>query len=131
MISFSAAVIGAGRFLSLATLSALSVEVDVPAVDLKTFGRFSGLVFRGLTDLRGFILKPVRATGAGGAVGLAANDRTTFSEFSSRLRPSSTGIGGELDSRVSAAARSICSAISCRSRCSSEIVALSFFWEAS
>ena len=128
IISRSAAVIGADRFFSFSALSPLSEEA--PA-DLNTFGRLRGLAFKGFTAaFSGFILKAVGAAGA--ATGLADSDSTTFSEFSSRFNPASTGgDDGPASALVSAAALSICSAISCRSRASSEIVALSFFCAAS
>ena len=135
MINLSAALIGADRFFSLAVIWLLSEVVG--AEDLNTLGRFKGFAFKGLTTaLRGFIFSPVdTVAGADSelAAGFAENDNTTFSEVSSRFRPSSTGGGvDELASLSSSiAARAICSAISCRSLCSSETVARSFFRDAS
>ena len=123
---------GAGRF----ALEEVDVEgVEPGAGALKTFGRFSGFAFKG------FALSFRPTTGAAVVVaarGLAENDKTTFSAPSSLFRPSSTG-GGDPEepdpeatcSSSSAFARSICSAISKRSRCSSDIVERSFFSAAS
>lgn len=132
MINLSAALIGAERFFSFTVLSLLSEVVGTD--DLNTFGRFRGFAFKGLTTaLRGFNFNPVDTTGADSELvtGFAENDRTTFSEFSSRFKPSSAGGVDELGSLSSSAARAICSAISCRSLCSSETVARSFFRDAS
>ena len=128
-ISFSAALMGADRFFSFAdALSLLSPTPEVANV-LRTFGRFRGLA----PGFKGFALNPPKEMGAAVAAGFADNERTTLSAPSSRLRPSSAG--GELEedgpASTSAAARSICSAISWRSRCSSDIVARSFFKDAS
>ena len=61
-----------------------------------------------------------------------AKDRTTFSELSSRFKPSSAAAAGSGDSLLfSASARSICSEMSMRSRCSSDVVARSFLSDAS
>ena len=127
MINLSAALIGADRFFSF-TVSPPS-EVVVGAEDLNTLGRFRGFALRGLTAaLRGFIFSPVDTIGAD-VTGLAENDNTTFSEVSSRFKPSSAG--GVCSLLSSTAAREICSAMSCRSLCSSETVARSFFRDAS
>ena len=66
------------------------------------------------------------------AVTLGASDKMTFSP-SSRLSSTSSGGGDSLEPEgpASACARSICSAMSIRSRCSSEVVKRSFFNEAS
>ena len=71
------------------------------------------------------------------ATGLAENDKTSLSAPSSRFRPSSIG-GGDSEEpepdescSSSACARSICSAINRRSRCSSDIVERSFLSAAS
>lgn len=128
MISLSAADIAADLFFSLPAFSPLSVE-EAGVADLNTFGRLGGFALRGFTTgFKGFILNPVGAVGAAATVGFIDNDSTTFSVFSSRFKPSSTPdcVDGPASLVVSAAARSICSAINCRSRCSSEIVALSF-----
>jgi hypothetical protein len=97
--------------------------------------RLSGLAFNGLTtglSFKGFIFTSMDADGSGVAVGsFAENDSTTFSAPSSRLRPSSTGGEKEFDGPASVTARSICSAMRSRSRCSSEVVARSFFNDAS
>ena len=129
MISLSAADIAADLFFSLPAFSPLSVEEEAGVADLNTFGRLGGFALRGFTTgFKGFILNPVGAVGAAATVGFIDNDSTTFSVFSSRFKPSSTPdcVDGPAPLVVSAAARSICSAINCRSRCSSEIVALSF-----
>jgi len=103
--------------------------VELEAAVLKAFGRLSGFI----PAFRGFELsfRPPENVVVDGAIVLAEKDRTTFSAPSSRLRPSSTGSDSELEleppcSSSSAFARSICSAISKRSRCSSDIVERSF-----
>ena len=128
-ISRSAALCGGTDRFELA-------EVDVDGVGLeailKTFGRLSGFV----PAFRGFALsfRPPEDAVLVGATGFAENDKTTFSAPSSRFRPSSTG-GDDSESEVvcssSALARSICSAIRKRSRCSSDIVERSFLSAAS
>lgn len=134
IISLSAADIGADLF-PFTALSPPSEEADCEAAAvLNTFGRFNGFALRGFaTAFNGFILNPrVGAVVAAGGVGLVDRDRTTFSVFSSRRKPSSIAVvDGPGSLVVSAAARSICSAISRRSLCSSEMVARSFFCEAS
>ena len=134
MINLSAALIGAGRFLSFTVTSRLSEVVS--AEDLNTLGRFKGFAFKGLTTaLRGFIFSSVEAAPDPPelATGFAENDNTTFSDVSSRFKPSSAGGVDELLVLLSSstAAREICSAISCCSLCSSETVARSFFRDAS
>lgn len=126
-ISRSAALWGAGRFVPEVDVDGVGFEAAV----LKTFGRFSGFApaFRGFA----FSFRPPEDAVVVGATGLAENDKTTFSAPSSRFRPSSTG--GEPEesesSPSSAFARSICSAIRRRSRCSSDMVERSFFIAAS
>ena len=135
MINLSAALIGAERFLSFTDVSRPSEVVS--AEDLNTLGRFRGFAFKGLTTaLRGFIFSSVDTIGAVdpelAATGFAENDNTTFSEVSSRFKPSSAGGVDELVlPSSSTAAREICSAMSCCSLCSSETVARSFFRDAS
>ena len=124
-MSRSAALCGGAGRLVLAEVDAEIVELEVAV--LKTFGRFSGfaLSFR---PTEGIVV----------TAGFAENDRTTFSAPSSRFSPSSTGGGDSEDpepegpgSSPPAFARSICSAISSRSRCSSDIVERSFLSAAS
>jgi hypothetical protein len=127
MINLSAAVIG-GRFFSLVPISTSPVTPEV--------GCLRGLAFRGFTiglAFNGFIFIVGGALIVGAALGnLAEKERTTFSAPSSRLRPSSVGgVVEEPEGPASASARSICSAISMRSRCSSDVVARSFFRDAS
>lgn len=95
----------------------------------KGFDRLSGFVF----GFRGFIFSAgVEAAAMGATAGFTENERTTFSEPSSRLSPSSAGeASGEPVVSVSSFARSICSAMSIRSRCSSDVVERSFFMAAS
>ena len=129
-ISRSAALCGGvGRF------EPVEVEVDgvgLEAAVLKTFGLLSGFV----PAFKGFALnfRPPEDAVVAGTTGFAENDKTTFSAPSSRFRPSSTG-GDDSESEAagssSALARSICSAISKRSRCSSDTVERSFLSAAS
>jgi hypothetical protein len=124
---------GAGRFV----LAGVDVEcIGLEVAVLKTFGRLRGFApaFRGFAP--SFI--PTEGVIVMAATGLAENDKTTFSAPSSRFRPSSTG-GGDSEepepegpcSSPPVFARSICSAISKRSRCSSDIVERSFLSAAS
>ena len=109
-------------------------DAEAERADLKTFGRLSGF------DLKGFTLDFRRTEDVVviAATGFAENDSTTFSTPSSLFRPSSTG-GGDPEepepeatgSSCSAFARSICSAINKRSRCSSDTVERSFLSAAS
>lgn len=124
-------------------MAAAGLFVPAPVVDEALSGlalsgfAFNGFAFKGFA-FRGFMFAPPNDTGTVGvaAAGFEAKERTTFSAPSSRLRPSSIG-GVVLDdgegsvATFSMAARSICSAMSRRSRCSSEVVARSFFIEAS
>ena len=124
------AALRAGRFVP--------EEVDIEDTELetvlKTFGRLSGFA------LEEFALsfRPTEDVVAIAATGLAENDKTTFSAPSSLFRPSATGGGdpGEpepeaVGSSPSTFARSICSAINKRSRCSSGTVERSFLSAAS
>jgi len=126
--SRSTALPGAARFDPNVVVSGTGVA------DFNTLGRLTGLAcaFRGFVlSFRGLGFKPTE--GVDDVVegeGFAVKDRTTFSEPSSRFRPSSIG-SGELEPSFSALARSICSAISIRSRCSSDVVERSFFSAAS
>jgi len=98
------------------------------------FGRLSGLAFSGLTvglSFKGLILVSADEVSSVVVGSFAEKDKTTFSAPSSRLSPSSTGGGEEFEGPASASARSICSAIRSLSRCSSEVVARSFFSDAS
>jgi len=108
--------------------------VELEAAGLKTFGRLSGFAFKGFA----LSFKPMgRVVVVVVVTGLAESDKTTFSVPSSLFRPSSGGGGDpeepepEASCSSSAFARSICSAISRRSRCSSDIVDRSFLSEAS
>lgn len=113
----------------------MSSEVNDEAGRLSGLA-FSGLALSGLAGLSGLSLSPPESDsvvdGAAG-LGLAAKDKTTFSDVSSRLRPSSTA-GGVVDEEgsdeeegpASVAALSICSAINSLSLCSSLVVARSF-----
>ena len=131
IINLSAALIGTERFFSFTVISPLSEVVG--AEDLNTLGRFRGLTFKGLMTLRGFVFNPLDTTGADPELvtGFAEKDNTTFSEVSSRFKPSSAGGADVVSLSSSSAARAICSAMSCRSLCSSETVARSFFKDAS
>ena len=139
MINLSAALIGgAGRFLSL-FCSAGADEDEA----FRGFGRLNGFVaLRGLltAGLIGFSLSPpvgaaaAAADSEDGVDSLAEKESTTFSVPSSRLRPSDTAVvivAGVSDGPASAFARSICSAMSVRSRCSSDVVERSFLRAAS
>ena len=124
------AALRAGRFVP----EEVDVEDTEPETVLKTFDRLSGFVFKGFA----LSFRPTEDVVAIAATGLAENDKTTFSAPSSLFRPSSTG-GGDPEepepeavcSSPSTFARSICSAINKRSRCSSETVERSFLSAAS
>lgn len=104
---------------------------------LNTFVFFKGLAlsgfdanFKGFVGLKAFSLRPPELDKEGV---FGARDKTTFSDGSSRCKPNSTGGEGSLVpvSSDSACARSICSAINVRSRCSSEVLRRSFLSVAS
>jgi hypothetical protein len=105
-------------------------------LDAPVAGAFNGLDrFSGFGALSGLCFSERGAAREGTALG--ANESTIFFDVSSLSSGCGTSVGGEAededeeDGPASAAARSICSAISSRSRCSSEVVARSFLIDAS
>ena len=121
----------AGRFLSL-FCSAGADEDEA----FRGFGRLRGFTLKGLaTGLIGLSFNPPEGTAASDweedVDDLTEKERMTFSAPSSRLRPSDAVVTGFFDGPASAFARSICSAMSVRSRCSSDVVERSFLRAAS